>query len=173
MFISASSLFGSHLVISLPFSAVTLELSAPLRLLSWSSFPTFRKWLCLAQYTDNRNHKRKLSQFPSTKLTWIHPTCLFLFLFFFKDFMYLFLETGEGKEKERERSISVWLPLTRPPSGTWPHSPGMCPDWESNQWPFVSQAGTQSTEPHQPGLLILFFSNTNTLSSLLIPKHQY
>ena len=30
--------------------------------------------------------------------------------------------------------------------------PRMCPDWESNQRPFGSQAGTQSTEPYQPGL---------------------
>ena len=29
--------------------------------------------------------------------------------------------------------------------------PRMCPDWESNLQPFGSQAGTQSTEPHQPG----------------------
>ena len=28
---------------------------------------------------------------------------------------------------------------------------GMCPDWELNQEPFDSQAGTQFTEPHQPG----------------------
>ena len=26
----------------------------------------------------------------------------------------------------------------------------MCPDWELNQRPFVLQAYTQSTEPHQP-----------------------
>ena len=32
-----------------------------------------------------------------------------------------------------------------------PGNPGMCPDWESNQQPFGSQARTQSTEPHQPG----------------------
>ena len=25
----------------------------------------------------------------------------------------------------------------------------MCPDWESNQWPFGSQASAQSTKPHQ------------------------
>ena len=30
-------------------------------------------------------------------------------------------------------------------------NPGMCPDWESNQQPYGSQAGTQSTEPHQSG----------------------
>ena len=30
--------------------------------------------------------------------------------------------------------------------------PGMCPDWESNQQAFGSQASTQSTEPQQLGL---------------------
>ena len=39
------------------------------------------------------------------------------------------------------------------------HNPGMCPDWESNQQPFGSQAGTQSTEPHQPGQEIIFNMN--------------
>ena len=29
--------------------------------------------------------------------------------------------------------------------------PRMCPDWESNQRPFGSQASAQSTEPRQPG----------------------
>ena len=29
---------------------------------------------------------------------------------------------------------------------------GMCPCWESDQRPFGSQVGTQSTAPHQPGL---------------------
>ena len=37
------------------------------------------------------------------------------------------------------------------PIGDLVHNPGMCPDWESNHQPFGSQAGTQSTEPHQPG----------------------
>ena len=31
------------------------------------------------------------------------------------------------------------------------HNPGMCPDWESNQQPFASQAPAQSTEVHQLG----------------------
>ena len=31
-------------------------------------------------------------------------------------------------------------------------NPGMCPDWESNRRPCGSQAGAQSTQPHQPGL---------------------
>ena len=33
-------------------------------------------------------------------------------------------------------------------------NPGMCPDCEWNQWPFGLQAGTQSTEPQQPGLVL-------------------
>ena len=32
-------------------------------------------------------------------------------------------------------------------------NPGMCLDWESNQQPFGSQAGAQTTEPHQRGLI--------------------
>ena len=36
------------------------------------------------------------------------------------------------------------------------HNPGMCPDWESNRQPFGSQAGVQSTEPHQPGRIPCF-----------------
>ena len=64
---------------------------------------------------------------------------------------YLFLERGEKREKERERNMKVWLPLTCPQMGTCPTHP----DWESNQGPFSSQAGTPSTEPHQPGLNVL------------------
>ena len=40
-----------------------------------------------------------------------------------------------------------------PPTGDLACNPGMCPDWELNQWPFSSQTGTQSTDPHQPGHL--------------------
>ena len=38
-----------------------------------------------------------------------------------------------------------------PSTGDMACNPGMCSDWESNQQPFGFQAGTQSTEPHQPG----------------------
>ena len=40
-----------------------------------------------------------------------------------------------------------------PPTGELACNPGMCPDWGENQQHFNSQAGTQSTEPHQPGAL--------------------
>ena len=46
-----------------------------------------------------------------------------------------------------------------PPAGDLACNLGMCPDWESNQWPFGSQASTQSTEPHQPGLYLKFLIN--------------
>ena len=37
------------------------------------------------------------------------------------------------------------------------HNPGMDPDWELNQQTFGSQAGTQSTEPHQPRFCLAAF----------------
>ena len=33
-----------------------------------------------------------------------------------------------------------------PPTGDLAHTPGMCPDWGSNQRPFGLQASNQSTE---------------------------
>ena len=42
-----------------------------------------------------------------------------------------------------------------PPTEDLAHNPGMYPDWESNQRPFGSQADTQSTDPQQPGLIVV------------------
>ena len=80
---------------------------------------------------------------------------------FKKNFIYLFLERGEGREKERERSINVGeilqlVAFHMPPTGNLAHNPGMCPAWESPRRPSGLQVGTQSTEPHQPGLCSLF-----------------
>ena len=78
----------------------------------------------------------------------------FLIVFnFLKDFLYLFLEKREGKEKQGEKHQCVVASHVGP-TGDVAHNPGMCPDWESNWRPFCSQAGTQSTEPHQPGFNI-------------------
>ena len=49
------------------------------------------------------------------------------------------------------------------------HNPGMCPDWELNQQTFGSQAGAQSTEPHQPGL---FWFLKNKSKELKCTKHS-
>ena len=75
---------------------------------------------------------------------------------FLKDFIYLLLERGEGREKEEEKHQCV-AASHMPPAGDLASDPGMCPEWESNWRPFGSQAGTQSTEPHQPGLSSITF----------------
>ena len=78
------------------------------------------------------------------------------FFNFFKDFLYSFLETRREGEREGKKHQCVVASHT-PPAGDLTHTPGMCPDWESNQQPFGSQASTQSTEPHQPGLKVKFY----------------
>ena len=74
-------------------------------------------------------------------------------------FIYLFLKKGEGREKEIEKNINVCLPLMCPQPGTWHATQACARDWESNWWPFGSQAGTQSTEPHHPGQDITLSEN--------------
>ena len=55
-----------------------------------------------------------------------------------------------GREGEREEEKHRCVVASHP-TGDLALIPGMCPDWESNQWLFGFQAGTQSTDPHQPG----------------------
>ena len=85
--------------------------------------------------------------------------------FLFKRF-YLFLDRREGKEKERERNINVWLPLVRPPHQV----PGPQPrhvSWLGITGDSDLQAGTQSTEPHQPGnqSSLIYFKSPFNLKS--------
>ena len=80
----------------------------------------------------------------------------FLKKFFFK--ILFILDRAEGRKKEREKTSMCGCLFCTPYWGPYlAHNPGMCPDWESNQRPFGLQAGTQSTEPHQPGINIWFF----------------
>ena len=44
--------------------------------------------------------------------------------------------------------------LSSSPTGDLTSNSGMCPAWELNWWPFGSQSHTQSTELHQPGLIL-------------------
>ena len=67
----------------------------------------------------------------------------------------MFLERGREGEREEERHQCV-VASHMGPTGDMAHNPGMCPDWESNLRPFGLQAGIQSTESHQPGLIITF-----------------
>ena len=78
------------------------------------------------------------------------PDLILFSQLFKKDFIYLFLERGREGEREGEKHQCV-VTSHMPPTGDLACNPGMCPDWESNGQPFGSQAGTQSTEPHQPG----------------------
>ena len=66
--------------------------------------------------------------------------------------------------------MNVWLLVASgvPHTGDPAPNPGMCPDWESNQGPFVSQASTQSTEPHQPGLTAHILYKQNGQDSFLL-----
>ena len=72
----------------------------------------------------------------------------------------IFREKGREGEREGEKYQSVFASHT-PPTGDLARNPGMCPDWESNQQPFGSQASPQSTEPHQPGHILGFNNNFN------------
>ena len=67
----------------------------------------------------------------------------------------MFRERGREGESEGEKHRCV-VASHAPPAGDPTHSPGLCPDWESNGGPSSSQAGTQSTEPHQPGPNLIF-----------------
>ena len=69
----------------------------------------------------------------------------FIYLFIKKMFHLFTFREREGKKHQYVVASHV------PPTGDLACNPGMCLDWESNQWPFGSQAGIQSTEPHQPG----------------------
>ena len=69
---------------------------------------------------------------------------------FLNDFIYLFFrERGREGEREREKHQCVVASHTTPIVDL-AHNPGMCPDWESNQQPFGSQACVPSTELHKP-----------------------
>ena len=97
-------------------------------------------------------------------------------LFFKKDSIYILLGRGEEKEIERERNIInvrelYWsVASCTSPTGDLAHNPGMCPDWESNQQPFGSQASTQSTEPHQRGQGEYFLISSHTEAARQSPS---
>ena len=59
------------------------------------------------------------------------------------------------------------------PTGDLARNPGMCPDWELNLKPFGSQAGTQSTEPPQPGLDFTSFQHSHPFPTLLLHQQMH
>ena len=77
--------------------------------------------------------------------------CVCLYLFYFLKILFIFRQWGREGEREGEKYQYVVASLM-PPTRDLARNKGMYPDWDSNQRPFGSQDGTQSTEPHQPGL---------------------
>ena len=62
---------------------------------------------------------------------------------------YLFIFGERGREGKRDGGKHQCVVASHiPTTGDQAHSPCICPDWESNRWPFCSQAGAQSTESH-------------------------
>ena len=70
------------------------------------------------------------------------------------------------KVRERGKHQCVVASLAPPPGGL-ARNLGMCSDWESNWWPFGSQACAQSTELHQPGHVL----NSYMYSSLFVEMY--
>ena len=60
-------------------------------------------------------------------------------------YLFIFRERGTEGEREEEKHPCV-VASQAPATGDLAHNPGMCPDWESNRWPFGSQAYIQSIE---------------------------
>ena len=69
---------------------------------------------------------------------------------FLKKVLFIFREGGREGEREEEKHQCVVVSCV-PPTGGLAHNPVMCPDWEWSHQHFGSQAGIQSSEPHQPG----------------------
>ena len=57
---------------------------------------------------------------------------------------------------------------TMTPTENLAHNAGLCPDFK---WTTLSQAGTQSTEPHQPGLNM--FKLEKIFPCIKIPQSDY
>ena len=73
----------------------------------------------------------------------------YLFKIFWK-ILFTFRECRREEEREGEKHQCVVTSDT-PITGDLARNPGIWPEWELNQWPFGSWAGTQCTEPHQSG----------------------
>ena len=78
-----------------------------------------------------------------------------LFLILKKIYLFIFRERGREGEREGEKHQHV-IAFHVLLDGDLTCNPGICTDWELNQWLFGLQASTQSTEPHQPGPYLFF-----------------
>ena len=81
--------------------------------------------------------------------------CPEIYFFLKQIFKIIFRERRREEEREGEKHQHVVASCTSP-TGDLAVTPGMCPDQQLNWPPFCSQAGTQSTEPHQLGCCQIF-----------------
>ena len=72
----------------------------------------------------------------------------FIYITSFLRKIFIFRERIWEGEREGDKHQSV-VASHAPPTGDLAHNPGMCPDCDSNEQLFGSQAD-KSTEPHQP-----------------------
>lgn len=52
-----------------------------------------------------------------------------------------------GRKQERERNIHRLFLVRQALTRDWTYSPGLCPGWESNGWPFALWCDAQPAEP--------------------------
>ena len=102
------------------------------------------KWMGKSVISDVDN---TLVEYSRVNYHIIIYTMFQIFKFFFFFFKFLFLFRGEGGTETSVCGCLSHAPATGDPA----RNPGMGPNWDLNQWPFASQASTQSIEPHQPG----------------------
>ena len=108
----------------------------------------------LEQQQQNIQNKNKNSNMQiALSITYRVSSVLTKNFFLFLKKCYLFIFRERGREGEREGEKHQCVVASRALStGDLARNPGVCPDWELNWQPFGSQAHTQYTEPHQPGL---------------------
>ena len=64
---------------------------------------------------------------------------IYIYIYIKKTTFYLFIFRERGREGEREGEKRQCVVASHvAPTGDLTRNPGMCPDWESNQWPFGS-----------------------------------
>ena len=89
-----------------------------------------------------------------------------VFLFFLK-VLFIFRERGREGDREGEKHQCVVVSHA-PPTGDLSHNLGMCPDWESNWWPFGSQASTQSRATPARATMYIFNTFINSFFHWMI-----
>ena len=79
------------------------------------------------------------------------------FFFFFKKRFYLFI-FREGKGRREGEKHQCVVASCAPPTGDLACNPGMCPDWESNWWPFGSRPALNPLSHTSQGYPTVFIS---------------